>query len=309
MLYHLRSIYKKITNQNKSLIDRKSFKLVNRDVNRTSEIISEWIRDGRPFIVARFGSVELHWYLSYKLLSKNIFSRIRNYISHTINHWRREDRIIDHEYFRPRRCLENTRYYVDKMDQVIPEIDFLASWSEAETHPLINLKSCKHYSHLFDIEPYKASKPWTLSLENKKVLIIHPMVDLIQRQMQVKDNLFSNPVLPEFEIIPVKALFFDDPVYNSWSKIYEYYKEIIQKTNFDIAIIGCGTWGMPLCYEIKKLGKQAIHLGGATQILFGIMGKRWADWPEYSSMINDYWITKHETPPSVAQSIEGGCYW
>ena len=46
---------------------------------------------------------------------------------------------------------------------------------------------------------------------------------------------------------------------------------------FDVAIIGCGAYGMPLAAMLKQAGKQAIHLGGATQLLFGIKGKRWEE--------------------------------
>lgn len=45
------------------------------------------------------------------------------------------------------------------------------------------------------------------------------------------------------------------------------------KINFDTAIIGCGAYGMPLAAQIKNAGRQAIHLGGAVQLLFGIKGE------------------------------------
>jgi hypothetical protein len=194
------------------------------------------------------------------------------------------------------------------MDQVIPEIDLLGSWSAGETLKLLHLK-CDKFAHIFDIEPYRSDMPWSLALKDKKVLIIHPMVDLFIKQMKYKERLFDFPVLPDFEIIPVKALFFDDPVHDTWSKVYKYYQRIIHDIEFDIAIIGCGTWGMPICYEIKKKGKQAIHLGGATQILFGVMGNRWRHWPEYNKMVNEHWIAKHDEVPRVANIIENACYW
>lgn len=309
MVSRIRHYIKYITKKNESLVSRQSFELVNCDVNQTSGIISKWLSDGCPFIVSRFGNIELEWYLNYKILSRNFSYRFYSYIFNIINYWKSSNRLINHHYFRPNNNLVATKYFIEKMDQVIPEIDFLASWRAAEQHDSVKLKQCKFYSHLFDIEPYKSEYPWTLCLEGKKVLIIHPMVDLFVSQMKHKDKLFNKRVLPDFTIVPVKALFFDDPVYDTWPKMYEYYKDIIFSVAFDVAIIGCGTWGMPLCYEIKKLGKQAIHLGGATQILFGIMGKRWLQWPEYASMVNEYWITKHENPPAIASSIEDGCYW
>ena len=44
--------------------------------------------------------------------------------------------------------------------------------------------------------------------------------------------------------------------------------------------------------EIKKMGKVAIHLAGATQLMFGIVGKRWEEEYIYSdfkrNVINPY---------------------
>lgn len=63
------------------------------------------------------------------------------------------------------------------------------------------------------------------------------------------------------------------------------------KIDFDIAIIGCGAYGMPLAAKLKKTGKQAIHLGGETQLLFGIKGKWWEEnYPsKIASCFNEYW--------------------
>lgn len=68
----------------------------------------------------------------------------------------------------------------------------------------------------------------------------------------------------------------------------------ISKIDFDIALIGCGAYGMPLAAYIKSMGKQAIHLAGWTQVLFGIIGTRWQNNPRVSKMINEYWIHPSE---------------
>lgn len=62
------------------------------------------------------------------------------------------------------------------------------------------------------------------------------------------------------------------------------------KIDFDIALIGCGAYGMPLASFIKGMGKQAVHLAGWTQILFGIKGKRWDDLPYVSKFYNNAWV-------------------
>jgi glycerol-3-phosphate dehydrogenase len=80
--------------------------------------------------------------------------------------------------------------------------------------------------------------------------------------------------------------------------------------DFDVAIIGCGAYGFPLAAHVKRMGKKSIHLGGATQILFGIKGKRWLDDKNFDNIINEHFVF-----PSAAdkvnnyQLMEGGAYW
>lgn len=62
--------------------------------------------------------------------------------------------------------------------------------------------------------------------------------------------------------------------------------------------------------RMKADGKQAIRMGGATQILFGIKEKRWDEHPVISKLYNEHWIRLIQTEQTVKQSqIENGCYW
>ena len=79
---------------------------------------------------------------------------------------------------------------------------------------------------------------------------------------------------------------------------------------FDVAILGCGAYGLPLAARIKRMGKQAIHLGGATQLMFGIRGGRWDNTPAIARFKNDAWVTaSSDETPKCAASVENGCYW
>jgi hypothetical protein len=51
-------------------------------------------------------------------------------------------------------------------------------------------------------------------------------------------------------------------------------------------------------------------LGGATQVLFGIKGKRWETHDVISKFWTDAWVWPSlEETPGGAGDIEGGCYW
>jgi cation diffusion facilitator CzcD-associated flavoprotein CzcO len=84
--------------------------------------------------------------------------------------------------------------------------------------------------------------------------------------------------------------------------------------DYDICIIGAGAYGFPLAAHVKRKGKKAIHLGGATQLLFGIKGRRWVDNPllyyPYINLFNEHWC--YPLPinkPQSAQKVEDACYW
>ena len=84
-----------------------------------------------------------------------------------------------------------------------------------------------------------------------------------------------------------------------------------EKFDFDIALLGCGAYGYPLAAHIKKMGKQAIHLGGCLQILFGLKGRRWdEEEPDIVAMYNDYWhYPMASEVPKGSGDVEGGTYW
>lgn len=60
---------------------------------------------------------------------------------------------------------------------------------------------------------------------------------------------------------------------------------------------------------IKKSGKQAIHIGGSLQILFGIREKRW-DNGNIAKFYNEYWFKPDEgTRPEASEVLDNSCYW
>ena len=98
----------------------------------------------------------------------------------------------------------------------------------------------------------------------------------------------------------------------------------IDKIDFDIAIIGCGAYGLPLAAHVKRIGKQAVHMGGGTQLLFGILGKRWTEQYsgsfhyrpgidislDYHPLFNEYWVFPGQNEkPKGSDKVDNSCYW
>lgn len=85
----------------------------------------------------------------------------------------------------------------------------------------------------------------------------------------------------------------------------------IDDLDFDIAILGCGSYGMPLAHYIKMIGKSSIYAGAYTQVMFGIKGKRWnIEGNFHHSYWNKYWKWSEESEiPKNSDKVENGCYW
>ena len=182
-----------------------------------------------------------------------------------------------------------------------------------------NMKSLSNISYLLDIEPWSNDyKHWSTALSGKKVLVIHPFEESIKSQYLNKDNIFKGTeILPDFKLKTLKAVQTianeKDNRFKNWFDALEYMYSEAMKIEFDIAIIGCGAYGLPLASKIKMSGKQAIHLGGATQLMFGIKGKRWEENEAFGyvrKFFNESWIYPNENErPKYANKVENGCYW
>lgn len=203
--------------------------------------------------------------------------------------------------------------------EIIKNIDVLATRSmksEIEIAPKY-LPEAAEIIRIDTLErPYLQENPWTSCLKGKKVLVIHPFEETIKKQYAKRELLFKNPnVLPEFELITFKAvqgagISSKTLPYKTWFEALEDMKGKISKIDFDIALIGAGAYGMFLGAHCKAMGKKAVHMGGATQILFGIKGQRW-DHLGYAPY-NEHWVrpSAEETPQGV-EKLENGtfAYW
>lgn len=165
------------------------------------------------------------------------------------------------------------------------------------------------------LEPFRFERPWSAMLEGKKILVIHPFAKSISNQYRNRKLLFQNSsVLPDFElkVLPaVQSIAGNPSGFGSWDDALKSMQEKMESEDFDICLVGAGAYGLPLSAHAKNLGKIAIHMGGATQILFGIRGARWEKFnKDVCSLFNEHWIRPDDSErPTGAHKIEEGCYW
>lgn len=269
-----------------------------------SELIRKKLISNDPVMIARFGSVEIK-----AILYPYIPSIIRFLF---------KKRIFENMYlsagFFP--CNDtNIRRFSALMIRDMKLLDILGSWRIEEClleKYYLNAKRVK----LSNLEPYLQENPWSIELRDKKILVIHPFNLTIESQYNSnRSNLFKNQdVLPVFQslqtIKAVQTIVGTKSKFENWFDALEFMKSEIDKKDFDIAIIGCGAYGFPLAAHVKRKGKKAIHLGGATQILFGIKGKRWLENKNFDQIINENFVFPNDSDKvDNYQIMEGGAYW
>lgn len=208
--------------------------------------------------------------------------------------------------------------FAELMKESIPCMDYAGIWPQPfESYYLKHYgKKNVNYTWLRCLNPWScAENPWTKALAGKKILVIHPFAESIEAQYRKRAEIWKGTeILPEFRLETLKAVQTSageqDSRFHDWFEALDWMKNEALNQDFDIALIGCGAYGMPLAAELRKAGKSAVHLGGATQILFGIMGRRWENNKELKPFINDSWIRPlpSETPKG-SDLVENSCYW
>lgn len=273
-----------------------------------NNLISDYFKQGDPFLVARAGGPEC---TIISCLIKDKKKQLPDFlIKHALSSQYASGEVL---YCQLGQSEENLIKFAYDYCECIKNVDIMGVWSVPDYDWLVNTY-CPNaqYTRLWGLEPYHHNNPWSKNLEGKNVLVIHPFEKSIHNNYKNREKLFDNSdVLPEFNLLTIKA---EQNVTNTSANYFEYMQRTIdkiQQVNFDIAIIGCGASGLPIGSYIKKeMNKIAIHMGAATQVLFGIIGKRWEAYPQFKKIINKYWTRPlSEEIPSDYLKVENGCYW
>jgi len=269
--------------------------------------MAEKIRSGEPFMACRMGSGEMR---TFRRTLEVGWGFRKELPEETM------DSICINAGFFPR-DEEKVMQFGELMAKASKEADLIAVWDGLVMENYVYntyVKQAKR-CYLSGLEPFFCGEPWTKELAGKKVLVIHPFEDTIRSQYEKRRELFADPdVLPDFELITLKAVQTiagqKDERFSDWFEALDYMTEEALKKDFDVAIIGCGAYGFPLAARLKAAGKQVVHMGGATQLLFGIRGNRWDAKEEYQALINDAWCRPAESEkPKSAGKVENQCYW
>lgn len=303
----LRKLYKKFSKKKAS----KGINIIC-DPEEASNIIIKLLESPDPCMIARYGSTELGTIFSFR---DNKEKSVIGYIKGNCPKWWESKYFLNairvYSGFFP--ANETTlKRFCALMEEDSKYVDVLGIWQEFDH--ILAPKDCK-FLDLKYLEPFWSKTPWTTALKDKKILVVHPFADSIQKQYENIEGIFKNPdILPVFKsfkvVRAIQSLGGECNQFHDWFEALDYMKNQIDSHDYDICLIGCGAYGFPLAAHVKRKGKKAIHIGGALQLIFGIRGKRWDSMPEYAPFINEKWIraSRSETP-ETSNDVEGGCYW
>jgi hypothetical protein len=286
-----------------------------------NKAVYELLTSDRPCMVARFGSGEMEATLrSLDVTSKGtwLFKFLRMCIGKSGPFW--WDNSVRAGLVWSAGLFPETNDILKQFGQRVvvdcQQIDILAGWLEGETRLQALYFPNGKSIPLTALEPYWSKMPWSAALKGKNVLIIHPFSETIRSQYAKRALLFKNAdVLPDFNLITYKtivSLAGNKTPFPTWFDALDYMCADIAKIEFDIAIVGAGAYGMSIAAYIKRnLAKKVVHMGGATQLLFGIKGHRWDQEPRYvNELYNSHWCSPlPEDRPLNYKTVENGSYW
>lgn len=316
----LRKIYGKLFKPKSSTYDRGIT-----DPDKASELIYKSVASGKPCMIARYGAFELASVINYIGVSNSRHSYLK-YISGKAPQWWWNKRLMgfmqSNAGFFPS-TESNLMRFGDLMLEDSKLVDILGSWQKNELYLSSVLTEAKKIQLMY-LDPFWSKKPWSRALDGKKVLVVHPFAESIKSQYEKRKYLFKvQDTLPDFKSLEVikaiQSIGGDSNGYKDWFEALEYMMSEIDKHDYDVCLIGCGAYGFPLAAHVKRMGKQAIHMGGSLQLLFGIMGNRWDhDEPHYENGVfiyyagleNEYWVRPSASErPKSHKVVENSCYW
>jgi len=163
------------------------------------------------------------------------------------------------------------------------------------------------------------------ALTGLTVLVVSPFSESINANFINRHNFFRNNYeYPEFalQLVNSPITYADLPAemypHNDWFSTLEFLKNQISQKAFDVALLSCGSYAVPIGEYIKNtMKKKAVYVGGVMQLFFGIMGRRYEN-PFFTDQINvdkfiyplerDKYLGGVQFPPELAREAFGAYF-
>jgi hypothetical protein len=271
-----------------------------------NNFISHHLKNNISFAAGKIGITELNVLYSYFNLKSG--NPLPSYLRHEV-----ED-IAGLYPYNEKEVISFTETFLS----LLPKIDLIPIWNNVIPHfekYIFDTYCPNSYKTKIELlEPFFDEKPWSDYLKDKKVLVFSPFADSINNNYNNFDKIWNGKIKNNFELktykYPFALTISDNKEYATSREVYSKYLDILYKEDFDVGIFGTGYTSLLYTLECKKIGKSGIHLGGSTQILFGIKGSRWKQMERFVNIFNEHWTEPtQDERPSRYQTVEGGGYW
>lgn len=272
--------------------------------------IKEIIQKNKPFFIGRIAGCELK--VAYCFQQGNLLDIVD------------ELRELENNAGIFTKNNESLRKYTQKLIESYDNCTVIAEW-EQEGKVFAHTGSGQNYitkrtpnTPKVDaraLEPYYFKDNWMPALKGKKILIIHPFSKTLIKQVQNIKKIFPRKSwFEDCEIqfaIPPLTLAGNHEGKDWQEHLNPFLESLKMSTDFDIALVAAGGYGMLVAdYIFKDMGKSVMYIGGALQLFFGIIGKRWFDNKDILKLVNDDWIRpSKDDKPNNFTNVEKGCYW
>jgi hypothetical protein len=281
------------------------------DTDADNRTIKRLIESNQPFFIGRIAGVELQ-IAHHVMEGKNYLPELEG-LEQNAGMYTKNDASV-HEY-------------VAQLVKTYDHCTVIAEWEKTGSvfafHGMGQELITKRTPHIpkisaLALEPYYCQDSWMSSLRGKRILIIHPFVDTIQKQIKKLALLF--PGRSWFEDCEITCL--SPPLTlagnhqgKDWQEHYTTFvrevEQVVKAKSFDLALVAAGGYGMLVSdFLFTELHLSVMYVGGALQLFFGIIGKRWFDNKRILELVNDEWVRPGKVDkPTNCTRVEKGCYW
>jgi hypothetical protein len=192
--------------------------------------------------------------------------------------------------------------FVDISDSICTDVDFLSQFPNKPlffNYWILDAGCLVGYSEFGKLE-----NPWTKYLKGKRVLVVSSHAKTILQQWENIDKIWGDKkdqIVP-FELVDAISTPFhpaiDSRQYancNNFEDLVNITKSRIDQYDYDVLLTGVTTQSPFYADHAKNSGKVGIQLGGAIQMLFGILGEKWvinynAYYNSPERLFNEHWI-------------------
>jgi hypothetical protein len=269
------------------------------DASQGNDKVRQAIEGGGPLGIGKIGSLELEAVICY-LRGRDYPEVLRQQLLENVGIHPPDRSHLD--------------AFCELFLESVDKLDILAAWGHPGETEVISRVANRQLVRLRSFESWRHPRPWSSALAGKRVLVVTPFARSVLSQFRRRQEIWRDQtILPPCELRAVRMPLSPGlvpPVHRNWRERYEALIKECDEAPYDVMMVGAGGLSVPLVAHAKSRGSIGFHLGGHTQIFFGVYGKRWDRDRLLAGLQTPAWVrpSGDEAPPTVIK-VEQGCYW